>query len=95
MIKTVYFPSSPFPPPTILGNVLFYGNSVIDLAGINITSLFLRAQRLQSSFLLQLGREVLDVAAQAIAVGVTTEEIDKLVHEVRKDIVTVFLAFAF
>ena len=93
MIKTVYFPSSPFPPPTILGNVLFYGNSVIDLAGINITSLFQRAQSLQSSFLLQLGREVLDVAAQAIAVGVTTEEIDKLVHEVRKDIV--FLAFTF
>ena len=31
---------------------------------------------------LQLGREVLDIAAQEIEVGVTTEEIDKLVHEV-------------
>ena len=30
----------------------------------------------------QYGREVLDVAAGAVAVGVTTEEIDKLVHEV-------------
>ena len=30
----------------------------------------------------QLGREVLDVAGEAIAVGVTTEEIDRLVHEV-------------
>ena len=39
----------------------------------------------------QLGREVLDVAAQAIAVGVTTEEIDKLVHEVCKGIVNVFV----
>ena len=29
----------------------------------------------------QMGREVLDVAAQAIKVGVTTEEIDRLVHE--------------
>ena len=45
--------------------------------------------------MLQLGREVLDVAAQAIAVGVTTEEIDKLVHEVRKDIATVFIVFTF
>ena len=32
----------------------------------------------------ELGREVLDIAAQAIEVGVTTEEIDKLVHEVSK-----------
>ena len=31
---------------------------------------------------LQLGREVLDIAAKAIDVGVTTEEIDKVVHEV-------------
>ncbi len=30
----------------------------------------------------QLGREVIDIAAQAIEVGVTTEEIDRLVHEV-------------
>jgi len=31
----------------------------------------------------QLGREVLDEAAKAVAVGVTTDEIDRLVHEVR------------
>jgi methionyl aminopeptidase len=28
----------------------------------------------------QLGREVLDIAGRAIRVGITTEEIDKLVH---------------
>lgn len=33
---------------------------------------------------LQFGREVLDEAAKVIAVGVTTEEIDRVVHEVRK-----------
>ena len=33
-------------------------------------------------WIFQLGREVLDKAAEAIAVGVTTEEIDKVVHEV-------------
>jgi len=32
--------------------------------------------------LLQLGREVIDIAADAVDVGVTTEDIDKLVHEV-------------
>jgi len=31
----------------------------------------------------QLGREVLDEAAKAVAVGVTTDEIDRIVHEVR------------
>ena len=31
----------------------------------------------------QLGREVLDIAAAAIRPGVTTDEIDRLVHEVR------------
>ena len=31
---------------------------------------------------LQLGREVLDIAAKAIGVGVSTEEIDRVVHEV-------------
>jgi len=30
-----------------------------------------------------LGREVLDEAAKAVAVGVTTDEIDRIVHEVR------------
>ena len=29
----------------------------------------------------QLGREVLDIAGAAIRIGVTTEEIDRLVHE--------------
>ncbi len=29
-----------------------------------------------------MGREVLDEAAKAVAVGVTTEEIDRVVHEV-------------
>ena len=32
---------------------------------------------------LQLGREVLDEAARAVEVGVTAEEIDALVHQVR------------
>lgn len=32
--------------------------------------------------IVQMGREVLDIAARAVAVGVTTEEIDRLVHEV-------------
>jgi len=32
--------------------------------------------------MLQLGREVLDIAAAAIGVGVTTAEIDRLVYEV-------------
>ena len=31
----------------------------------------------------KLGREVLDEAAKAIAVGVTTDELDRIVHEVR------------
>jgi len=31
----------------------------------------------------QLGREVLDEAAKAVAVGVTTDELDRIVHEVR------------
>ena len=31
----------------------------------------------------QLAREILDVAAEATVVGVTTDEIDRLVHEVR------------
>jgi len=29
----------------------------------------------------QLGREVLDEAAKAVAVGVSTDEIDRIVHE--------------
>lgn len=29
----------------------------------------------------RLGREVLDIAARAIKVGVTTDEIDRIVHE--------------
>lgn len=33
-------------------------------------------------FNLQLGREVLDIAANATEVGITTEEIDRIVHEV-------------
>lgn len=33
-------------------------------------------------FILQLGREVLDIAANATEVGITTEEIDRIVHEV-------------
>lgn len=37
-------------------------------------------------FFFQLGREVLDEAYKAVAVGVTTEEIDQIVHEVRKNI---------
>jgi len=31
---------------------------------------------------LQLGREVLGEAARAVAVGVTTDELDRIVHEV-------------
>ena len=30
----------------------------------------------------QLGREVLDIAARTVGVGVTTEEVDRVVHEV-------------
>lgn len=30
----------------------------------------------------QLGREVLDLAARTVGVGVTTEEVDRVVHEV-------------
>ena len=30
----------------------------------------------------QLGREVLDIAAKAVKVGITTAEIDKIVYEV-------------
>ncbi len=30
----------------------------------------------------QLGREVLDIAAAAVRVGVTAEEVDRVVHEV-------------
>ena len=33
----------------------------------------------------QLAREVLDIAAAAIKVGITTEEIDRLVHEVSEN----------
>ncbi len=29
----------------------------------------------------QLGREVLDIAARAVRVGITTDEIDRIVHE--------------
>lgn len=32
---------------------------------------------------LQLGREVLDIAAHTAKVGVTTDEVDRVVHEVR------------
>lgn len=32
--------------------------------------------------IIQLGREVLDIAANATEVGITTEEIDRIVHEV-------------
>ena len=32
---------------------------------------------------LQLGREVLDIAARTVGVGVTTDEVDRVVHEVR------------
>ena len=31
----------------------------------------------------QLGREVLDIAATMMRVGVSTEEVDRVVHEVR------------
>lgn len=34
------------------------------------------------SFHVQLGREVIDIAADTIHIGVTTEEIDRIVHEV-------------
>jgi len=34
------------------------------------------------SVVLQLGREVLGEAARAVAVGVTTDELDRIVHEV-------------
>ena len=37
---------------------------------------------LLSVFLLQLAREVLDIAAKAVRVGITTDEIDRIVHEV-------------
>lgn len=40
----------------------------------------------------QLAREILDVAAEATVVGVTTDEIDRLVHEVR---LCFFLSVAF
>jgi len=33
----------------------------------------------------QYGREVLDEAANAVQVGVTTEELDRIVHEVSFD----------
>lgn len=33
-------------------------------------------------YVLQLGREVLDIAANVTEIGVTTEEIDRIVHEV-------------
>ena len=33
----------------------------------------------------QLGRQVLDEAAAAVAVGVTTDEIDRIVHEATVD----------
>ena len=33
----------------------------------------------------QLSREILDIAAEAVDVGVTTDEIDRLVHEVISD----------
>ena len=33
-------------------------------------------------YFLQLGREVLDIAANVTEIGVTTEEIDRIVHEV-------------
>ncbi len=36
---------------------------------------------------LQLAREVMDIAARAVRLGVTTDEIDRLVHEVCFDIV--------
>ena len=39
----------------------------------------------------QIGREVLDLAGQAVAVGVTTEHLDVVVHEVR--IFSVFESF--
>ena len=32
---------------------------------------------------LQLAREVLDIAAKAVRVGITTDEIDRIVHEAR------------
>jgi hypothetical protein len=37
--------------------------------------------RLSSFLFIQVGREVLDVAARAIKPGVTTDEIDRIVHE--------------
>ena len=36
-------------------------------------------------FCFQLGREVLDIAGAAVDVGVTTEEIDRIVHEVSQE----------
>ena len=44
---------------------------------------------------LQLGREVLDEGANAVGVGVTTEEIDRIVHEVEIIVVLVLLYFMF
>ena len=40
------------------------------------------ALRASTCLMIQLGREVLDEAAKAIAIGVTTDEIDRIVHEV-------------
>lgn len=43
--------------------------------------------------LLQLAREVLDIAAEMVKIGVTTEEIDHTVHLVQKHTNTSFLLF--
>ena len=36
---------------------------------------------------LQLAREVLDIAAKAVRVGITTDEIDRIVHEVNFELI--------
>ena len=36
---------------------------------------------------LQLAREVLDIAAKAVRVGITTDEIDRIVHEVNSELI--------
>ncbi len=43
--------------------------------------MFVFLKKLLSFQFAQLGREVLDIAARAIRPGITTDEIDRLVHE--------------
>jgi hypothetical protein len=57
-------------------NFLFKNSSIINLPQI-LTEEEQEGVRLAS----RLGREVLDEAARAIAPGVTTDEVDRVVHE--------------